>query len=64
MMQLSEDFEEAKNEGLETRLEFKSEYGIGSCYTYKDELIHLSYLVGSVGSDSPEKKKIYDDVRI
>ena len=61
---LSEDFEEAKNEGLETRLEFKSEYGIGSCYTYKDELIHLSYLVGSVGSDSPEKKKIYDDVRI
>ena len=61
---LSEDFEEVKNEGLETHLEFKSEYGIGSCYTYKDELIHMSYLVGSVDSGPHTKKAVFDDVRI
>lgn len=32
----------AKNNGLECRFDFKNEEGIGTLYTYQDELIHLS----------------------
>ncbi len=62
---LSEEFEEVKNEGLESRFEFNSGDGIGSCYTYRNELVHMSYLVGSVdGAENAEEFIINDDVRI
>ena len=61
---LNEEFEEAKNEGLETRFEIKGGDGVGSCYTYKNELVHMSYLVGSVDYTEKIKKLIInDDVR-
>lgn len=62
---LNEEFEEVKNEGLETRFEIKGGDGVGSCYTYKNELVHMSYLVGSVDYTEKIKKLIInDDVRI
>lgn len=61
---LNDEFEEAKNEGLESRFEIKSEDGVGSFYTYKDELIHLSYFAGNDESLPESEKKIHDDVRI
>ena len=61
---LSDEFEEVKNEGLETRFEIKSEDGVGSAYTYKDELIHMSYLVGNAESNLKGEKVLFDDVRI
>ena len=61
---LSDEFEEVKNEGLETRFEIKSEDGVGSAYTYKDELIHMSYLVGNAESNVKGEKVLFDDVRI
>ena len=61
---LNDEFEEVKNEGLESRFEIKSEDGVGSCYTYKDELIHMSYFVGSDEAFAENEKKIHDDVRI
>ena len=61
---LNDEFEEVKNEGLESRFEIKSEDGVGSCYTYKDELIHMSYFVGSDEAFAESEKKIHDDVRI
>lgn len=61
---LNDEFEEVKNEGLESRFEIKSEDGVGSCYTFKDELIHMSYFVGSDEAFAENEKKIHDDVRI
>ena len=61
---MNDEFEEVKNEGLESRFEIKSEDGVGSCYTYKDELIHMSYFVGSDEAFAESEKKIHDDVRI
>ena len=61
---LNDEFEEAKNEGLESRFEIKSEEGVGSFYTYKDELIHLSYFAGNDEALPESEKKIHDDVRI
>ena len=61
---LSDEFEEVKNEGLETRFEIKSEDGVGSAYTYNDELIHMSYLVGNAESNVKGEKVLFDDVRI
>ena len=58
---LNEEFEEAKNEGLETRFEIKGGDGVGSCYTYKNELVHMSYLVGSVDYTEKIKKLIIND---
>lgn len=61
---LNDEFEEAKNEGLESRFEIKSEEGVGSFYTYKDELIHMSYFAGNDEALPESEKKIHDDVRI
>ena len=61
---LNDEFEEVKNEGLENRFEIKSKDGVGSFYTYKDELIHLSYFAGNDESLPESEKKIHDDVRI
>ena len=61
---LNDEFEEAKNEGLESRFEIKSEEGVGSFYTYKDELIHLSYFAGNDEALPESEKMIHDDVRI
>ena len=61
---LNDEFEEAKNEGLESRFEIKSKDGVGSFYTYKDELIHLSYFAGNDEALPESEKKIHDDVRI
>ena len=47
-----------------SRFEIKSEDGVGSCYTFKDELIHMSYFVGSDEAFAENEKKIHDDVRI
>jgi hypothetical protein len=61
---LSDDFEEVKNEGLEKRFEIKSEAGLGSCYTYENELIHMSFLVGDIDSTGKNERKLFDDVLI
>lgn len=61
---ISDEFEEVKNEGLESRFEFKSGDGVGSAYTYKNELIHMSYLVGNTDFDVKSDKVLFDDVRI
>jgi len=61
---LNDEFEEAKNEGLESRFEIKSKDGVGSFYTYKDELIHLSYFAGNDEALPESEKMIHDDVRI
>lgn len=36
-------FEEAKSNGLEKSYEFENEEGIGTLYTYENEIIHMSY---------------------
>jgi len=61
---LSNESEEVKNIGLESRFELKSEEGIGSVYTYKDELIHMSYLGESSDLDGGSENVLSDDVRI
>ena len=61
---LSDDFEEVKNEGLEKRFEIKSEAGLGSCYTYENELIHMSFLVGDIDSTGKNERKLFNDVLI
>lgn len=44
---LDSDVNKSKNNGMECRFDFKNEDGIGTLYTYQDELIHLSYFIGS-----------------
>ena len=61
---LGDEFEEVKNEGLESRFEIKSEDGVGSCYFYKDEMIHMSYLLGNDKSGIEGENVLSDDVRI
>lgn len=61
---LSDESEEVKNIGLESRFELKSKDGIGSIYTYKDELIHMSYLGESADLSAENKNPIVDDVII
>ena len=36
-------FEEKKNNGVEEAFEFENDEGLGTLYTYKDHIIHLSY---------------------
>ena len=61
---LGDEFEEVKNEGLESRFEIKCEDGVGSCYFYKDEMIHMSYLLGNEKSGIEGENVLSDDVRI
>ncbi len=61
---LSDEFEEVKNIGLESRFEFKNESGVGSAYTYKNELIHMSYLVGNLDLNPEGENEIFPNVRI
>ena len=44
---LESELVEAKNIGLEKRFEIKSDDGIGTIYTYHDELIHCSFFTGA-----------------
>ena len=61
---LNGEFEEFKNEGEEKRFEFSDEDGLGSLYTFKDKLIHMSYFTGSIDLDSQSHKIHQNDVRI
>ena len=40
---LDSTFEEKKNNGIEEAFEFENDEGIGTLYSYKDKIIHLSY---------------------
>lgn len=40
---LNSTFEEKKNNGVEEAFEFENDEGIGTLYTFKDHIIHLSY---------------------
>lgn len=56
----------SKNNGLESRFDFKNEEGIGTLYTFEDELIHLSYFTGSEEESNSNGANVnvdFDDVR-
>ena len=57
------EYDEVKNEGLESRFESKNEDGVGSMYTYKEELIHMSYLVGNSDLNSEGEEIFHENVR-
>ena len=57
------EYDEVKNEGLESRFESKNEDGVGSMYTYKEELIHMSYLVGISDLNSEGEEIFHENVR-
>ena len=40
---LNSTFEKKKNNGVEEAFEFENDEGLGTLYTYKDQIIHLSY---------------------
>ncbi|MBR4447975.1 ARPP-1 family domain-containing protein [Methanobrevibacter sp.] len=40
---LASTFEEKQNHGVEEAFEFENDEGLGTLYTYKDQIIHLSY---------------------
>ena len=40
---LDSKFERKKNNGIEEAFEFENDDGLGRLYTYKDQIIHLSY---------------------
>ena len=61
---LNSEFEEFKNNGEEKRFEFSDDNGLGSLYTFQDNLIHMSYFTGSVDLDSESQKVHQNDVRI
>ena len=61
---LNSEFEEFKNNGEEKRFEFSDDNGLGSLYTFQDNLIHMSYFTGSVDLDSESHKVHQNDVRI
>lgn len=56
---------ESKNNGMECRFDFKNDDGIGTLYTYEDELIHISYFMGGANEfKGGEQVNVdYDDVR-
>ena len=62
---LESEVKKSKNNGLESRFDFKNDDGIGTLYTYNDELIHMSYFMSSPEElDAPQKANAHhDDVR-
>ncbi|WP_298501101.1 ARPP-1 family domain-containing protein [uncultured Methanobrevibacter sp.] len=40
------EFSEVGSTGLEKSFEFKNEEGLGNLYSFKDEIIHVSYMIG------------------
>ena len=58
------EFEESQSTGLESRLEFKNDDGVGTLYTYQGEMVHISYLTGSAELEKTKENPIHDDVRI
>ena len=54
---------ESKNTGLEKRFEFKNDDGLGTLYTYAEELIHLSYFASEeeIGEKPPLADVDYED---
>ena len=63
---LDSKVKKSKNNGLESRFDFKNEEGMGTLYTFQDELIHLSYFTDAEevpNSDAPNVNVDFDDVR-
>lgn len=52
---IDSEFSELKSIGLEVPYEFKSENGLGKVYSYKDELIHLSFFSDIEDAIPPEE---------
>lgn len=42
---LESNVKKSKNNGLECRFDFENDEGLGTLYTYKEELIHMSYFM-------------------
>lgn len=57
---LSSERKQSKNTGLEIRYDFKNDDGVGTLYTYKDELVHLSYFASK--EDDSFKKPVGMDI--
>ncbi len=62
---LDSKVKKSKNNGLESHFDFKNDEGMGTLYTFQDELMHLSYFTGAEdgsNSDAPNVNVDYDDV--
>lgn len=62
---IDSEFKQIQKTGMETPYEFKNENGLGTVYSYQDEIIHLSYFSNAenVASES-ENENLKDDADI
>lgn len=62
---IDSEFRQTPKTGLETPYEFRNEDGLGTVYSYQDEIIHLSYFTNSEeAAGESENENLKDDVDI
>lgn len=57
-------FDKKDSEGMEVKFEFENDYGLGTLYTYDDEIIHWSYFkkAEETFTDTLSEKSSFEDV--
>lgn len=58
------DFEKKESGGLEDAYEFENSDGLGKCYIYREEIMHMSYFKKPDENETSDESDITDDINV